>query len=60
MGDIARDYKSHIMRVNWRPNAEVYQQMVLESGVIQHMNTRYGRNASDMNQHEINHFRNNQ
>jgi hypothetical protein len=28
---IARDYKSPIIRVSWRLNAEGYQQMVLES-----------------------------
>ena len=42
---IARDYKSPIIRVNGRLNAEGYQQMVLQSGVIQHMNDRYGTNA---------------
>ena len=42
---IARDYKSPIVRVNGRLNAEGYQQIVWESGVIQHMNARYGQNA---------------
>jgi hypothetical protein len=43
--DISRDYKSPIVRVNGRLNAEAYQQMVWESGVIEHMNTRYVKNA---------------
>jgi alpha-beta hydrolase superfamily lysophospholipase len=42
---IARDFKSPIMRMKGRLNAEGYQQMVWESGVIQHTNGRYGRNA---------------
>jgi hypothetical protein len=42
---IARDFKSPIMRMNERLNAEGYQQMVWESGVIQHMNGRDGRHA---------------
>jgi hypothetical protein len=42
---IARDFKSPIMRVNGHLNTQGYQQMVWESGLIQHMNERYGTNA---------------
>jgi hypothetical protein len=44
-GAIARDFKGLLMRVEGTLNAERYQRLITDSGVIEYMNDRHGQKA---------------